>query len=227
MSEPIRVLLADDHPVVRAGLRAVLASAGDITVVAEADTPDEAVALCEAATGALSDGPVPGPGPIDLVMMDLRFGERPGARGEAGGVDATRRIRKLPGAPQVLVVTNYSSDADVLGAVSAGAVGYLLKDADPDELVDGVRAAARGETVLSSHVAGRLMGRMRDPGQTLTPREAEVLRLVADGLTNREIARRLTLTEATVKSHLVHVFTKLDVGSRTAAVAKATELGMV
>ena len=111
--------------------------------------------------------------------------------------------------------------------MSAGAVGYLLKDADPDELVDGVRAAARGDTVLSSHVADRLMGRMRDPVRTLTAREAEVLRLVADGLTNRDIARRLTLTEATVKSHLVHVFTKLDVGSRTAAVAKATELGMV
>lgn len=223
MTDPIRVLIADDHPVVRAGLRAVLDIADDVHVVAEAATPDEAVDIC----ASLSDAATPSSESIHLVLMDLRFGEKPGARTEAGGVDATRRIRALPRPPQVLVVTNYSSDADVLGAVSAGSVGYLLKDADPDELVDGVRAAARGDTVLSSHVADRLMGRMRDPVRTLTAREAEVLRLVADGLTNRDIARRLTLTEATVKSHLVHVFTKLDVGSRTAAVAKATELGMV
>ena len=165
--------------------------------------------------------------PIDLVLMDLRFGEGPGAQGRAGGVDATARIRALPDPPQVLVVTNYSSDADILGAVSAGAVGYLLKDADPAQLVDGVRAAARGETVLSGDVATRLMGRLRDPARTLTARETEVLRLVADGLSNRDIAARLTLTEATVKSHLVHVFTKIGVGSRTAAVARAAELGML
>ncbi|MFC3848847.1 LuxR C-terminal-related transcriptional regulator [Corynebacterium hansenii] len=215
----INVLLADDHPVVRAGLRAVLSTADDISVAAEAGTPDDAVRAVEDAqrSGA----------PIDLVLMDLRFGEGPGAHGQAGGVDATTRIRALPDPPQVLVVTNYSSDADILGAVSAGAVGYLLKDTDPEQLVDGVRAAARGETVLSGDVATRLMGRLRDPGRSLTARETDVLRLVADGLSNREIAARLTLTEATVKSHLVHVFTKLDVGSRTAAVAKATELGML
>ncbi len=215
----INVLLADDHPVVRAGLRAVLSTAEDISVAAEAGTPDDAVRAVEDAqrSGA----------PIDLVLMDLRFGEGPGAHGQAGGVDATTRIRALPDPPQVLVVTNYSSDADILGAVSAGAVGYLLKDTDPEQLVDGVRAAARGETVLSGDVATRLMGRLRDPGRSLTARETDVLRLVADGLSNREIAARLTLTEATVKSHLVHVFTKLDVGSRTAAVAKATELGML
>ena len=215
----ITVLLADDHPVVRAGLRAVLETAGDIAVAAEAGSPDDAV---RAVSDALDSG-----APFDLVLMDLRFGEGPGAHGQAGGVDATARIRALPDPPQVLVVTNYSSDADILGAVSAGAVGYLLKDADPAQLVDGVRAAARGETVLSGDVATRLMGRLRDPARTLTARETEVLRLVADGLSNRDIAARLTLTEATVKSHLVHVFTKIGVGSRTAAVAKATELGML
>ncbi|NMF10378.1 LuxR C-terminal-related transcriptional regulator [Corynebacterium xerosis] len=215
----ITVLLADDHPVVRAGLRAVLETAGDIAVAAEAGSPDDAV---RAVSDALDSG-----APFDLVLMDLRFGEGPGAHGQAGGVDATARIRALPDPPQVLVVTNYSSDADILGAVSAGAVGYLLKDADPAQLVDGVRAAARGETVLSGDVATRLMGRLRDPARTLTARETEVLRLVADGLSNRDIAARLTLTEATVKSHLVHVFTKIGVGSRTAAVARAAELGML
>ena len=215
----ITVLLADDHPGVRAGLRAVLETAGDIAVAAEAGSPDDAV---RAVSDALDSG-----APFDLVLMDLRFGEGPGAHGQAGGVDATARIRALPDPPQVLVVTNYSSDADILGAVSAGAVGYLLKDADPAQLVDGVRAAARGETVLSGDVATRLMGRLRDPARTLTARETEVLRLVADGLSNRDIAARLTLTEATVKSHLVHVFTKLGVGSRTAAVARAAELGML
>lgn len=215
----ITVLLADDHPVVRAGLRAVLETAGDIAVAAEAGSPDDAV---RAVSDALDSGT-----PFDLVLMDLRFGEGPGAQGRAGGVDATARIRALPDPPQVLVVTNYSSDADILGAVSAGAVGYLLKDADPAQLVDGVRAAARGETVLSGDVATRLMGRLRDPARTLTARETEVLRLVADGLSNRDIAARLTLTEATVKSHLVHVFTKIGVGSRTAAVARAAELGML
>ena len=215
----ITVLLADDHPVVRAGLRAVLETAGDIAVAAEAGSPDDAV---RAVSDALDSG-----APFDLVLMDLRFGEGPGAHGQAGGVDATARIRALPDPPPVLVVTNYSSDADILGAVSAGAVGYLLKDADPAQLVDGVRAAARGETVLSGDVATRLMGRLRDPARTLTARETEVLRLVADGLSNRDIAARLTLTEATVKSHLVHVFTKIGVGSRTAAVARAAELGML
>ncbi|WP_448851358.1 response regulator [Corynebacterium sp. 335C] len=214
----IRVLIADDHPVVRAGLRAVLESAGDVEVVGEAATPDAAVDAC----ADPGDGARP-----DLVLMDLRFGDAPGAAGRAGGVGATERIRALPDAPQVLVVTNYSSDADVLGAVSAGAVGYLLKDADPAELVDGVRTAAAGGTVLSGSVAGRLMGRMRDPVPQLTAREAEVLALVAEGLSNRGIARRLVLTEATVKSHLAHAFTKLGVGSRTAAVAKATELGIL
>lgn len=225
MTKPIGVLIADDHPIVRAGLRAVVESAPDIVVVGEAASGDEAV---EKVRASLDDDSCD---PIDLVLMDLRFGEAPGTATRAGGVDATAAIRALAGrgakAPEVLVVTNYSSDSDVLGAVTAGAVGYLLKDAAPEELIDGIRRAVRGETVLNTQVAGRLMGRMRNPNTALTPRELEVLELVARGMSNRKIADQLVLTEATVKSHLVHIFTKLDVSSRTAAVARAQELGML
>ena len=214
----IRVLIADDHPIVRAGLRAVIESADDIAVVGEASTTSEAVAIV---TASLADDA----NAIDLVLMDLRFGESPGAATNSGGVSATSVIRKLgPRAPQVLVVTNYSSDSEVLGAITAGAVGYLLKDTAPEELINGIRTAARGETVLSNQVAGRLMVRMRNPSTALTARELEVLSQVAEGYSNKEIAHNLILTEATVKSHLVHIFTKLNVSSRTAAVAKAQEM---
>lgn len=212
--DTINVIIADDHPVVRAGLRAVLEFEPDITVLADVDTTTEAVTLC---------GEDPRP---DVVLMDLRFGDAPGGA-TAEGVDATARIRALPDPPQVLVITNYSTDADILGAVSAGAVGYLLKDSAPDELIAGVRDAARGRTVLSQQVAGRLMGRLRQPAVELSTREIEVLQLVAAGLSNRRIASELVLTEATVKSHLVHVFTKLDVTSRTEAVARARERGIL
>lgn len=214
----IRVLIADDHPIVRAGLRAVIDSAPDVEVVGEAATTHEAISMVQASLSGGSD-------PIDLVLMDLRFGETPGATTNSGGVSATSAIRKLgPHAPQVLVVTNYSSDSEVLGAITAGAVGYLLKDAAPEELLNGIRTAVRGETVLSNQVAGRLMVRMRNPSTALTARELEVLSEVAEGHSNREIAQNLILTEATVKSHLVHIFTKLNVNSRTAAVAKAQEM---
>lgn len=209
----IRILLADDHPVVRAGLAALLADQADMEIVDTVDTPEAAVA---AAAG----------GGIDLVLMDLRFGDVPGT-GQAGGVEATRRIRQLEHAPHVLVVTNYSTDGDVVGAVSAGAVGYLLKDSSPEALIAGVREAARGESVLSRQVASKIMGRMNNPMTALTPREIEVLSLVAQGRSNREIGSRLFLTEATVKSHMGHVFTKLDVTSRTAAVATARERGII
>lgn len=209
----IRILLADDHPVVRAGLAALLADQADMEIVDTVDTPEAAVA---AAAG----------GGIDLVLMDLRFGDAPGT-GQAGGVEATRRIRQLEHAPHVLVVTNYSTDGDVVGAVSAGAVGYLLKDSSPEALIAGVREAARGESVLSRQVASKIMGRMNNPMTALTPREIEVLSLVAQGRSNREIGSRLFLTEATVKSHMGHVFAKLDVTSRTAAVATARERGII
>ncbi|ALD13756.1 response regulator [Clavibacter capsici] len=204
----IRIVIADDHPVVRAGLRAVLDVAGDIDVVGEASTPDEAVAL------AASLDP-------DLVLMDLQFGQ------ERTGADATRQIRQAEAAPYVLVLTNYDSDGDILGAVEAGASGYLLKDAPPAELLAAVRAAAAGESALAPAVASRLLARMRAPRVSLSAREIEVLRLVADGASNTEVGARLHITDATVKSHLVHVFSKLGVSSRTAAVAEARGLGIL
>ncbi|NUU04913.1 response regulator transcription factor [Leifsonia sp. C5G2] len=204
----IHVLIADDHPVVRAGLRALLTAADDVTVVGEAATPEEAVALAEQLTP-------------ELVLMDLQFGEAD------TGADATRRIRALDAAPYVLVLTNYDTDGDILGAVEAGASGYLLKDAPPHELVAAVRAAARGESALAPAIAGRLLARMRAPQVSLSAREIEVLQLVAEGASNGEIGARLHVTDATVKSHLVHVFSKLGVGSRTAAVAEARGLGIL
>lgn len=204
----IRLVLSDDHPVVRAGMRALLEAEPDLSVVGEASTAEEAVSLA-----ATPD--------VDLVLMDLQF------PGRLQGVDATRRIRSTPGAPRVLVLTNYDTDADILGAIEAGASGYLLKDAPPGELVAAIRAAAAGESALAPAVASRLDASQRSPDQRLTVRESEVLALVAAGSTNREIGQALFLSEATVKSHLVHIFTKLGVGSRTAAVAKARELGAI
>lgn len=204
----IRLLLADDHPVVRAGLRAVLETEPGIVVVAEAATAEEAV------TRAAQ-------GDIDVVLMDLQFG-----RG-MGGAEATARITARPAAPRVLIVTTYDSDADTLPAIEAGATGYLLKDAHPEELAAAVRTAAVGRTALAPTVADRLMNRLRSPAVALTRRETEVLTLVAEGLSNQAIGRRLHLTEGTVKSHLARTYTKLGVDSRTAAVAAATDLGLI
>ncbi|MBN9629783.1 MAG: response regulator transcription factor [Actinobacteria bacterium] len=204
----IRIVIADDHPVVRAGIRALLDGEDDLEVVGEASTADEAVSLADASTP-------------DLVLMDLQFADGP------RGVEATRRIRTLPSPPHVLVLTNYDTDTDILSAIEAGASGYLLKDAPPDELVAAVRAAAAGESALAPVIASRLMARMRSPQITLSSRELEVLELVAQGAGNAEIARRLHIADATVKSHLVHVFTKLGVASRTAAVNAARERGML
>lgn len=208
MSTNIRLLLADDHPVVRAGLRAVLEVEPDLEIVAEAATADAAVDLVRRM-------------PVDVVLMDLQFG------GAMAGVAATRTITAGPEAPRVLVLTTFDSDADILDAVEAGATGYLLKDAPPDELVAAIRTAADGKPALAPTVALRLMDRMRTPGLTLSQRETEVLGLVADGLANRQIAQRLFLSEATVKSHLVHIYDKLGVDSRTAAVAAATDRGLI
>lgn len=202
----IRVLLADDHPVVRAGLRAMLSAEPDIEVIAEASSPTEAVAM------AAEHSP-------ELVLMDLQFG------GDLTGADATREIRASEAAPYVLVLTNYDTDGDILGAVEAGASGYLLKDAPPHDLVAAIRAAAAGESALAPAVATRLMARMRSPRVSLSAREIEVLELVAQGASNSTIAERLFISDATVKSHLVHIFSKLGVSSRTAAVATARELG--
>ncbi|RSM74443.1 DNA-binding response regulator [Amycolatopsis sp. WAC 01375] len=207
-SPPIRLLLADDHPIVRAGLRALLETEPGLVVTAEAATAEEAVARAAE-------------GDIDVVLMDLRFG--PGMT----GAEATAVITARPDAPRVLIVTTFDTDADTLPAIEAGATGYLLKDAPPENLAAAVRTAAAGRTTLAPTVADRLMNRMRMPSAALTLREIEVLVLVADGLSNRAIAERLHLTEGTVKSHLARSYSKLGVDSRTAAVATATDLGLI
>ena len=204
----IRIVLADDHPVVRTGLRAMLSGDPDLDVIGEAATPDDVVAL--------ASDLIP-----DVVLMDLQFGT------DQTGADATRRIRALNHPPAVLVLTNYDTDSDILGAVEAGASGYLLKDAPLEELIAAIRAAAAGETALAPAIAGRLLARMRSPQPNLSARETEVLRLVADGATNNDIAARLHISDATVKSHLVHIYTKLGVSSRTAAVASARDSGLL
>lgn len=179
-----------------------------LVVIAEAATAEDAVVRAAE-------------GDIDVVLMDLRFG--PGMT----GAEATAAITARPDAPRVLIVTTYDTDADTLPAIEAGATGYLLKDALPEELAAAVRAAAAGRTTLAPTVADRLMNRMRAPDTALTRREIEVLALVADGLSNRALATRLHLTEGTVKSHLARIYTKLAVDSRTAAVAAATDLGLI
>lgn len=211
----IRVLLADDHEIVRLGLRAVLDTAEDIEVVGEVATADAAISAARA-------------GGIDVLLMDLRFG--PGVEGTrvTTGAEATAIIRSsMAKPPNVLVVTNYDTDADILGAIEAGAVGYLLKDAPPEELLAAVRSAAEGDSALSPVVADRLMDRVRAPRTSLTPRELEVLKLVAAGCSNREIGQTLSLSEATVKSHLVHIYDKLGVRSRTSALAAARSQGVL
>lgn len=203
----IRLIIADDHPIVRTGLKGMLADRPDFVLVGEATNGHEAVAL----TGQLQP---------DVVLMDLRM---PGL----DGVGATSAIRTGGSRSHVLVLTTYDSDADILRAIEAGATGYLLKDAPRDDLFRAIEAAARGETVLAPTVAARLIGRMRAPAEeALSAREVEVLRLVARGASNQEIARGLHISQATVKSHLIHIFGKLGVNDRTAAVTMALERGI-
>lgn len=208
----IRVMLVDDHPVVRAGLRAVLDPVDGLAVVAEAQNADEALALAER-------------GGIDVVLMDLRLAGT--AAGERDGVYATAAIRALKDPPRVLILTTYVSDADVVRAVEAGATGYLLKDTAPETLISGIASAAADETVLGPPIAARLLDRLADPTQALTVRELEIVEQLAVGGSNREIAKRLFISEATVKSHLVHIFGKLGVSSRTKVVAVARERGLI
>jgi DNA-binding NarL/FixJ family response regulator len=204
----IRLLLADDHPVVRAGLRAVLESEPGIKVLDDVATAEDAVARARA-------------GDIDVVLMDLQFGHG------MSGIAATRQITGSPDAPRVIVLTTYDTEADIIAAVEAGASGYLLKDAPPEELVAAVRVAAAGQSALAPAITDRLVERLRSPTTALSTRETEVLTLVADGLSNQQIAARLFVSQATVKSHLVHIFAKLDADSRTAAVAIAVRRGLI
>ena len=204
----ITVLLVDDHPVVREGLRGMLEAEPDIGVVGEAGSGAEAVTMAETLNP-------------DVVLMDLRMPE-------LDGVAATQRILQRNPGVRVIVVTTYETDTDILRAVEAGAAGYLLKDASRTELAEAVRDAARGRTVLAPKVADRLVHLVRRPTPTtLSAREIEVLGLVARGDTNAEIGRRLYISEATVKTHLLRVFNKLDVSDRTAAVTTAMSLGLL
>lgn len=204
----IRILIADDHPIVRDGLRGTFATEPDIEVAGVAANGREAVER------AISEH-------VDLVLMDLRMPE-------VDGVQAIAALQKQAPNIRILVLTTFDSETDVLPAIQAGATGYLLKDAAAEELVRAVRAAHRGESVLSPSVAGQLMGQVRRPqGQTLTDRELEVLKLVADGVSNRDAASRLFISEASIKTHLQHVYDKLGVRDRAGAVSEAYRRGQL
>ncbi|MEV6511037.1 response regulator transcription factor [Streptomyces sp. NPDC051642] len=203
MNTPVRLLLCDDHAVVRAGLRALLSSADGIEVVGEAGSGEEALALAARVRP-------------DVVLMDLQLGDG------MDGVTATRRLTAGDG-PRVLVLTMFDTDADITRAVEAGATGYLLKAERPEELFTAIHSAASGRTALSAPVADRLMARMRSPHPTLSEREREILGQLARGLGNREIARALFISEATVKTHLGRIYGKLGVETRSGAVAVAQE----
>jgi DNA-binding NarL/FixJ family response regulator len=210
-ADPIRLLVVDDHPVVRDGLTGMFTPEPGFEVVGQAADGAQAVSMAAALRP-------------DVILMDLRM---PGTDGLTAITELARR-----GIPaKVLVLTTYDTDADVLPAIEAGATGYLLKDAPPADLLRGVRAAARGEPVLAPSVATRLISRVRSPAADragpLSPRELEVLELVAAGSTNREAAAKLFISEATVKSHLVSIYEKLDVNDRAAAVAEGFNRGLL
>ena len=206
----IRLLIVDDHPIVRDGLRAVFESEAAFEVVGQAADGAEAV------DRACALG-------VDVVLMDLRMPRM-------GGVEAIRKLRGAAPDIRVLVLTTFDSDSDVLPAVEAGATGYLLKDAPRDELLRAVHAAYLGQAVLAPSVAQKLLGRVRAPAvpaEQLTERELKVLTLVASGTTNREAAKQLFISEATVKTHLLHAYAKLGVRDRAAAVAEAYKRGLL
>ncbi|CAL9569240.1 Transcriptional regulatory protein LiaR [Streptomyces sp. enrichment culture] len=205
---PITLLIVDDHPVVRDGLRGMFATAPEFEVLGEAADGPTGVELARRLTP-------------DVVLMDLRM---PGG----GGVAAIRELARRGLSSKVLVLTTYDTDSDTLPAIEAGATGYLLKDTPREDLFAAVRAAAEGRTVLSPAVATRLVSRVREPGgEALSARERQVLGLVAKGGSNREIAAELFISEATVKTHLAHLYTKLGVKDRAAAVATAYERGIL
>ena len=208
MSDPIRLLIVDDHPVVRDGLRGIFEGTTEFEVAGEAANGAEAVTRARALRP-------------DVVLMDLRMPD-------VDGVTAIKRLSELGLDTRVLVLTTYDTDSDVVPAIEAGATGYLLKDAPRSELLRAVRAAARGEAVLSPSVATRLLGQVRAPArEPLSSRELDVLALVARGTSNRDTATRLFISEATVKTHLLHIYAKLGVNDRAAAVATGFERGLL
>ncbi|HEY2277378.1 MAG TPA: response regulator transcription factor [Streptosporangiaceae bacterium] len=210
----IRLLIVDDHPIMRDGLRGVFHGDEDFEVTGEASDGAEAIQLAQALHP-------------DVILMDLRM---PGM----GGVEAITRLRELGHPARVLILTTYDTDRDVLPAIEAGATGYLLKDAPRDELIRAVRAAHQGQSVLAPTVASTLVGLVGSPGgrgqrgqENLSPREVEVLKLVADGATNQVAARKLLVSETTIKTHLLHIYTKLGVRDRASAVATAYKRGLL
>lgn len=204
----VTLLVVDDHPVVRDGIVGMVASAADVEVVGEASDGAEAIALAQVLDP-------------DVVLIDLRMPRM-------DGVAAIREFTRLGIRSSIVVLTTFDADADVLPAIGAGATGYLLKDSSRDELLRAIRTAAAGEAVLSPSVASRLVGRVRAPEESLlSPRELEVLALVADGATNRAAGDRLHLSEATVKTHLLNIYAKLGVGDRAAAVAEGFRRGLL
>jgi DNA-binding NarL/FixJ family response regulator len=208
VSEPVKLLIVDDHPVVRDGLSSMFARDPEFSVVGEAADGAEAIRIAQVFAP-------------DVILMDLRM---------AGmdGVTAIKELRRRGIPARILVLTTYDTDSHVLPAIEAGATGYLLKDAPRDDLLRAVRAAARGEATLSPSVAARLMSNLRTPSAgSLSHRELEVLQLVAGGNTNREAAAKLFITEATVKTHLLNIYAKLDVNDRAAAVAEAYNRGLL
>lgn len=208
MAEPIRVLIADDHPVVRTGLVGMLSAQPEFVVIGVATNGKQAIEFADRLHP-------------NVVLMDLRMPE-------LDGVAATSEIRRRLPAVQVLVLTTYDSDADILRAIEAGAIGYVLKDVPREDLFRAIRSAAKGETFLGPTIAARLMGRMRAPIEaTLSAREIEVLMMVSRGASNKEIGRQLHVSEATVKTHLIHIFEKLNVSDRTQAVTVAVQRGIL
>ncbi len=214
MTEPVTVFIVDDHTVVRQGIRAYLETQPDLAVIGEAGEGTEAVRRAAEV--------VP-----DVVLMDLAM---PGM----DGVEATRRIRTLSPRTQVVVLTSYHEDAHIFPAIKAGAISYLLKDVAPEELAEAIRAAARGEAVLHPRVAARVMAELRgareevpNPFTDLTDREMDVLRLIAEGLSNAEIAGRLVISEKTVKGYVSNILSKLHLSDRTQAAVYAWKQGVV
>jgi DNA-binding NarL/FixJ family response regulator len=205
---PVTVLIVDDHPIVRTGLRALLEDRPDIKVVGEAASGDEAIAL------AAHLGP-------DVVLCDLRLGDG------LDGVQTTAKLRSHVPAPAVVILTTFDRDVEIIDAIEAGAAGYLLKDVSPETIVTAVRDAAAGRLVLAPELARRVVDGIRRPRPKFTEREREVLLALDAGKSNREIAKALFISEATVKTHLVHIFEKLGVDSRAKAVTAARERGVM
>ncbi|HKT56633.1 MAG TPA: response regulator transcription factor [Microbacterium sp.] len=205
----IRILLVDDHPVLRHGIVALLGTQPDLEVVAEAGAADDAASMAEAYQP-------------DVALVDLDLGAE-----QPTGFDATRGILRASPKTKTLIFTAYDSDADIVRAIDAGAVGYLVKDSRPADLFSAIRSAASGDSALGGLIGARLMDRLNSPDDTLTARELEVLTLAASGLSNRDLAGRLLVSEATVKTHLHHAYLKLGADNRQTAVATAVKRGLI